>query len=111
MTGPVGAAVGAAVGAVAGALAGRAVRADPVAEDAYWRDNYAGRDYVDPGTSYDDIRRPIATVEVRFLYRTPPLRMPQCLDSWYLTARLFPALLGESGNSVWVTYGRTSDVG
>ena len=29
-------------------------QADPVAEDAYWRDNYAGRDYVDPGTSYDE---------------------------------------------------------
>ena len=54
MTGPVGAAVGAAVGAVAGALAGRAVKADPVAEDAYWRDNYAGRDYVEAGTSYDE---------------------------------------------------------
>jgi len=54
MTGPVGAAVGAAVGAVAGALAGRAVKADPVAEDAYWRDNYATRDYVEAGTSYDE---------------------------------------------------------
>ena len=54
MTGPVGAAVGAAVGAVAGRLTARPARADPVAEDAYWRDNYAGRDYVDPGTSYDE---------------------------------------------------------
>ena len=54
MTGPVGAAVGAAVGAVAGAVAGRAVKADPVAEDAYWRDNYSGRDYVQAGTSYDE---------------------------------------------------------
>jgi hypothetical protein len=54
MTGPVGAVVGAAVGAVAGALAGRAIKADPVAEDAYWRENYAGRDYVAAGTSYDD---------------------------------------------------------
>ncbi|MDM0002734.1 hypothetical protein QTI24_29340 [Variovorax sp. J22P240] len=54
MTGPVGAAVGAAVGAVAGALAGRAVKAAPVAEDAYWRDNYSTRDYVQAGTSYDD---------------------------------------------------------
>jgi hypothetical protein len=54
MTGPVGAAVGAAVGAVAGALAGRAVKADPVAEDAYWRDNYSDRPYVEGGSSYDD---------------------------------------------------------
>lgn len=54
MTGPVGAAVGAVVGAVAGALAGRSMgKADPVAEDAYWRDNYAGRPYVNGGT-YDD---------------------------------------------------------
>ena len=55
MTGPVGAAVGAAVGAVAGALAGRRVaKADPAVEDAYWRDNYAGRPYVEGGSSYDD---------------------------------------------------------
>lgn len=55
MTGPVGAAVGAAIGAVAGALVGnRVAKADPVAEDAYWRDNYAGRPYVEAGSSYDD---------------------------------------------------------
>ncbi|MDR6857363.1 glycine zipper domain-containing protein [Variovorax guangxiensis] len=54
MTGPVGAAVGAAVGAVAGALAGRAVKADPAEEDAYWRDNYTGRPYVESGSTYDD---------------------------------------------------------
>ena len=54
MTGPVGAAVGAAVGAVAGAIAGRMAKADPEAEDAYWRDNYTGRPYVDQGSSYDD---------------------------------------------------------
>jgi hypothetical protein len=54
MTGPVGAAVGAAVGAVAGAVAGRAVKADPAEEDAYWRDNYKGRPYIESGTTYDD---------------------------------------------------------
>jgi len=55
MTGPVGAVVGAAVGAVAGALAGRGMaKADPVAEDAYWRDNYTGRPYVEAGSRYDD---------------------------------------------------------
>lgn len=53
MTGPVGAAIGAAVGAVVGAVAGR-MKADPAAEDTYWRDNYAGRDYVTSGSSYDD---------------------------------------------------------
>lgn len=55
MTGPVGAAVGAAVGAVAGALAGRGVaKADPAVEDAYWRNNYTSRPYVQSGSTYDD---------------------------------------------------------
>jgi hypothetical protein len=55
MTGPVGAVVGAAVGAVAGALAGRGMaKADPVVEDTYWRDNYAGRPYVEAGSSFDE---------------------------------------------------------
>lgn len=54
MTGPVGAAVGAAIGAVAGAVAGRAKAADPVAEDAYWRDNYSTRPYIRSGATYDD---------------------------------------------------------
>ena len=56
MTGPVGAAVGAAVGAVAGALAGKGVAkaADPAIEDAYWRDNYSSRPYVQSGAQYDE---------------------------------------------------------
>jgi len=55
VTGPVGAAIGAAVGAAAGALAGRRMaKIDPDVEDAYWRDNYAGRSYVTGGSSYDD---------------------------------------------------------
>ncbi|HSU22606.1 hypothetical protein NF681_20375 (plasmid) [Comamonadaceae bacterium OTU4NAUVB1] len=54
MTGPVGALVGAAVGVVAGALAGKSAAADPVAEDAYWKDNYASRSYVGSGSNYDD---------------------------------------------------------
>lgn len=54
MTGPVGALVGAAVGAVAGIVAGKGMaNADPAAEDAYWRDNYSSRPYVNGGT-YDD---------------------------------------------------------
>ena len=53
MTGPVGAAVGAAVGAVVGAVAGR-MKADPVVEDAYWRDNYSSRPYASGGASYDE---------------------------------------------------------
>lgn len=54
MTGPVGAAVGALAGAAVGALAGKGVaNADPVAEDAYWRDNYSTRPYAS-GASYDE---------------------------------------------------------
>jgi hypothetical protein len=53
MTGPVGAVVGAAAGAVVGAMASKR-KVDPVAEDRYWRDNYAGRPYVASGTTYDD---------------------------------------------------------
>lgn len=55
ITGPVGAAVGAVAGAVVGALAGKnmARAADPAAEEAFWRDNYAQREYV-AGGSYDD---------------------------------------------------------
>ena len=54
MTGPVGALVGAAVGVVAGALAGKSLAADPVVEDAYWKENYASRSYVENGSTYDD---------------------------------------------------------
>lgn len=55
MTGPVGAAVGAVVGAVVGVVAGRSVaKADPVAEDNYWRDNYSSRPYIASGSTYDD---------------------------------------------------------
>jgi hypothetical protein len=55
MSGPVGAAVGAVVGAVAGAMAGKGIAnaVDPVAEDAYWRDNYATRPYAS-GSNYED---------------------------------------------------------
>lgn len=54
--GPVGAVIGAAIGAVSGGLAGKGVAEtlDPTVEDAYWKDNYATRDYVEPGTSYND---------------------------------------------------------
>ena len=56
VAGPVGTVVGAAVGAVAGGLAGKAIaeQIDPTVEDAYWRDNYASRPYVEAGSSYDD---------------------------------------------------------
>ena len=56
VAGPVGTLVGAAVGAVIGGLAGKGIAEsiDPTVEDAYWRENYASRDYVSPGRSYDD---------------------------------------------------------
>lgn len=56
VVGPVGTAVGAAAGAVVGALAGKglAEAIDPTAEDAYWRDHYGDRPYVESGSTYDD---------------------------------------------------------
>lgn len=56
VVGPAGTLVGAAVGAVIGGLAGKGVAEaiDPTREDAYWRENYSGRSYVERGSSYDD---------------------------------------------------------
>lgn len=54
LTGPAGAAVGAVVGAVAGAMIGRKTAVDPVAEDNYWRDNFASRPYAASGGTYDE---------------------------------------------------------
>jgi len=56
VVGPVGTIVGAAVGAVLGGLAGKGVAeaSDPTREDAYWRDHYSERPYVERGSSYDD---------------------------------------------------------
>lgn len=56
VVGPVGTVVGAAVGAVVGGLAGKGVAEsiDPTREDAYWRDHYSDRPYVERGSTYDD---------------------------------------------------------
>ncbi|MEP7324833.1 MAG: hypothetical protein ABI836_02695 [Gemmatimonadota bacterium] len=56
MGGPVGAVVGGAIGAVAGGLAGKgaAEAVNPTVEEAYWRDNFSGRPYVDQGASFDE---------------------------------------------------------
>ncbi|MBA4107919.1 MAG: hypothetical protein C0485_19475 [Pirellula sp.] len=53
--GPIGAAVGAVIGGVAGGLAGKGVaeQIDPTREDAYWRDEYANREYYDEQVTYD----------------------------------------------------------
>ena len=56
--GPIGSAVGAVVGGVAGGLAGKgaAEAVNPTVEDAYWRENYATRPYVTPGSTYETYR-------------------------------------------------------
>src|SRR5262245_28912316 len=52
--GPVGAAVGGVTGAVVGGAAGHGVaeKIDPTVEDAYWRENYSSRPYVDRSKPY-----------------------------------------------------------
>jgi hypothetical protein len=52
--GPVGTAIGAGIGAVVGGLAGKAVAEgiDPTVENAYWRDTYVSRPYVESGADY-----------------------------------------------------------
>lgn len=53
--GPVGAGIGIVAGALVGGLAGKgaAEAIDPTAEDAYWRENYRNRDYVDRDAGYE----------------------------------------------------------
>lgn len=55
VAGPVGVAVGAAVGGLAGGLAGKgaAEAVNPTLEDAYWRDHYQTRPYVDRDRGYE----------------------------------------------------------
>lgn len=52
--GPVGSAVGLVAGAVVGGLAGKGVaeKIDPTVEDAYWRENYSTRPYVEETVEY-----------------------------------------------------------
>jgi Glycine zipper len=56
VAGPVGTLVGAAVGGVAGGLVGHGVAEgiNPTVEDAYWRENYRSRPYVDANRGYDE---------------------------------------------------------
>src|SRR5688572_1837998 len=58
LAGPVGTVAGAVIGGVAGGYAGKAIEEaiDPTAEDAYWRENYTSRDYVQKGSNYEDYR-------------------------------------------------------
>jgi len=55
--GPPGALIGAAVGGVVGGFAGRGIAeaVNPVAEDAYWRENYRERPYAS-GRTYEELR-------------------------------------------------------
>ena len=56
VVGPVGTIIGMAIGATLGGLAGKGVaeNIDPTAEDAYWRQEYRGRPYVETDASYDN---------------------------------------------------------
>ena len=56
VSGPAGALVGAAIGAIAGGLVGHNVSEgiSPTDEDAYWRDNYRSRPYVNADRTYED---------------------------------------------------------
>jgi hypothetical protein len=54
--GPAGAVAGAAIGAIAGGLTGKGIaeKIDPTIENAYWRENYVKRPYINKAYSYDD---------------------------------------------------------
>ena len=54
--GPLGIAAGAAIGGIAGGLVGKGVAEgiNPTVEDQYWRQAYATRPYINPGTDYDE---------------------------------------------------------
>lgn len=56
VAGPVGTVIGAAAGAIVGGLTGKGVAEsfDPTAENAYWRDNYTSRPYVEGGGKFAD---------------------------------------------------------
>ena len=53
---PVGTGLGAAAGAIVGGLAGKGVAEliDPTAEEAYWRENFSSRSYVNSNSTFDD---------------------------------------------------------
>jgi uncharacterized protein (TIGR02271 family) len=55
LAGPVGAAAGAVIGGVAGGLTGKEVAEaiDPTAEEAYWREHYRSRPYVEEGADFE----------------------------------------------------------
>jgi hypothetical protein len=56
--GPVGVVVGAVAGGIAGGLVGKRIAEsiNPTAEDAYWKQHYQSRPYVEKGAPYDEYR-------------------------------------------------------
>ena len=56
VAGPVGTVIGAAMGAIAGGIVSLsdAQAIDPSQEDAYWREHFVNRPYVENGSSFDD---------------------------------------------------------
>jgi hypothetical protein len=56
VAGPVGTVIGAALGAIAGGITGSssAEAIDPAQEEAYWREHFVHRPYVENGSSFDD---------------------------------------------------------
>src|SRR6267142_1473318 len=58
VAGPVGTAAGIVAGAVVGGLAGKGIaeKIDPTVEEAYWRQNYRRRDYVNDNDTYESFR-------------------------------------------------------
>ena len=73
LAGPPGALIGGAIGAIAGAMAGKVVASaiDPEVEDAFWRRNWSGRDYVEGGTTYDQDWGPAYRYGVDSFMRAP----------------------------------------
>jgi hypothetical protein len=56
--GPIGTAVGVVAGGIVGAVVGKRVaeRINPTEEDAYWKEHYQSRPYVDRSAAYEDYR-------------------------------------------------------
>jgi hypothetical protein len=57
VAGPIGAGVGAVAGGIIGGLAGKGIaeQIDPTAEEEYWRNEYANREYYDRDVDYEEV--------------------------------------------------------
>lgn len=114
VAGPVGTAIGAAVGAIAGGLAGHEIaeRIDPTAEEAYWRDNYQDRPYVEPGIGFDEYApayRHGVDAYARYAGRPYDDIEPHLADEW-ATARGRSSLTWDrAGQATRDAWNRVSD--